>query len=105
MLYTQHALERRHERGINLDSKINIENIKIMPIYTQDTGCVKYLDIKNNIVYYVRNNKVVTMINTNPIQMLKYYAFGSKIDFKKLCRDNAFKTCRFGHKCKYIHLD
>ena len=111
---TSHAKDRCKERGI-CKKRLTVNDIMKFPIYTKDSGCTKYLDIKNNYVYYVRNDgfdketnqqkyKIVTMIETNPIQMLRYYAFGQKIDFRCLCRDHAFGTCTRGAKCRFIHV-
>ena len=111
---TGHAKQRKKERQISSITK-DINEIINFPVYTRDNGCTKYLDLKNNIVYYVRKDgidiktknqkyKIVTMIKTNPIQMLRYYAFGKNLDFKCLCRDNAFHNCSRGDKCKYIHI-
>ena len=119
---TSHAKDRRKERGVCIP-KLHINDILKLPIYTidkesqDDIGCTKYLDIKNNCVYYIREDgydrksgkkkyKITTHIeNTNPIQMLRYYAFGQNIDFNTLCRDNAFGTCKRGVNCKYIHIN
>ena len=94
MCYTEHAKTRCKERDIKKKT-INIDDIKQMPIYTTENGCTKYLDIKNR----------VTMIATNPIQMLRYYAFSKNINFNSLCRDNVFNNCKRGTNCKYKHLD
>ena len=113
---TSHAKDRRKERGVRIP-KLYISDILKLPVYTKDGGCTKYLDIKNNCVYYVREDgydretgkkkyKITTHIeNTNPIQMLRYYAFGKKLDFNCLCRDHAFGTCTRGAKCRYIHIN
>ena len=103
-IYTSHALDRGSERCIFIEKKLTIDEVKLMPIYTSNNGCIKYLDIKNNIVYYVRGNNIVTMIKTNPIQMLKYYVFGRGDNFNNYCRDNVFGNCKYGYKCKYIHI-
>ena len=103
MRYTPHASERCKQRNINKKA-INVEDIKTLPIYTRENGCVKYLDIHNLLVYYVRQDKIVTMIATNPIQMLRYYAISKNINFNRLCRDNAFHNCTRGKECRYIHL-
>ena len=102
--YSGHALERSFERQIKLDPKLTYDNIKSLPVYTTDNGCIKYLDMKNNIVYYVRNKKIVTMIRGNPIQMLRYYAFGKNLDFNRLCRDHVFNNCK-RKNCKFTHID
>lgn len=102
---TSHARIRQKERNIQLNGTLTIDVVKKMPIYTTDNGCVKYLDIPNQIVYYVRGDKIVTMIRTNRIQMLRYYAFSKKIDFNSLCRDHIFNTCNRGCACKYVHID
>ena len=104
MRYTEHAKDRCKQR--NIKTKIlDIDLIKKMPIYTTENGCTKYLDITNLLVYYVRGSKIVTMIATNPIQMLRYYAFGQKINFNTLCRDHVFQNCERGDSCKYRHLE
>ena len=102
---TPHALERKNQRNISLEESLTIDQVRKMPVYNRDNGCIKYLDIKNKIVYYVRDDKVVTMIKTNPIQMLKYYAFGKKDDYNKYCRDHVFNNCKYGCNCKYIHIE
>ena len=104
MQITKHAYERALERGIDIDRLIYYKNILKMPIYTTDNGCTKYLDVKNQIVYYVRNRTIETMISTNPIQMLRYYAFGKGMDINKLCRDHACNNCKRSN-CKYIHVN
>ena len=119
---TSHAKDRRKQRGVCIP-KLHINDILKLPIYTidkdspTDSGCTKYLDIKNNCVYYIREDgydrksgkkkyKITTHIeNTNPIQMLRYYAFGQNIDFDTLCRDNAFGNCTRGAKCRFIHIN
>ena len=106
--YTGHAKERCKQRNIDKEKR-SINDILKFPIYTTDDGCTKYLDIENNYVYYIRKEsedqyKIVTAIKINPIQMLRYYAFGKNLDFKCLCRDHAFNNCKRGAKCKYIHV-
>ena len=101
--WTPHAKERCKERNIT-KSKIDIIVVKSFPIYTTENGCTKYLDLENNILYFVRHNTIVTVVATNPIQMLRYYAHGADIKFNTLCRDNAFNNCSRGSKCKYIHV-
>ena len=110
MKFTTHATERCKERLISKKT-LDINYIKTLPIYTSENGCVKYLDLKQSLVYYVRGNRIVTMIaprdprgNPDPIKMLRYYAFGQGIEFKKYCRDNLFDKCKRGYKCKYIHI-
>jgi hypothetical protein len=110
MKFTTHATERCKERSIG-KKQLNMNYIKTLPIYTSENGCIKYLDLKNTLVYYVRGNKIVTMIaprdprgNPDPIKMLRYYAFGQGIEFNKFCRDNLFDKCKRGSKCKYIHV-
>jgi len=102
--WTPHAKDRCKERAIK-KKPIDIGEIKQMPIYTTENGCTKYLDVSNLLVYYVRGNKIVTMIATNPIQMLRYYAFGKQINFNILCRDHVFNNCKRGYSCKYKHLE
>lgn len=106
MRVSGHADDRAHERGICIDKYKGIDygSILKMPIYTTDNGCTKYLDVKNQIVYYVRNKTIETMISTNPIQMLRYYAFGKGLDINKLCRDHACNNCKRSN-CKYIHVN
>tara|TARA_B110000285_G_C14920394_1_gene512304 strand:- start:158 stop:484 length:327 start_codon:yes stop_codon:yes gene_type:complete len=102
---TSHTRERCKQRNIaKKDIITDLEKIKILPIYTHENGCTKYLDLDNLLVYYVRSGKIVTMIPTNPIQMLRYYAKGKNLDFKTLCRDAAFNNCKRGIQCKFIHL-
>ena len=144
---TPHAIDRRKERGISREIIRSIEDIKKLPIYGTDNGCTKFLDmeaweIKVNIsamvegkmyklllkdifgiVYYVRGNRIVTMLNGNPIQMLRYYVFGIQtgkikvecgklcksrckcLDFNNYCRNHSFKNCDRGRRCKYIHVN
>ena len=103
MVYTTHAKERTGEREIKLRDGLTLEEILKMPVYTSDNGCIKYLDIEYNIVYYVRGTNIVTLIKTDPIQMLRYYAFGKGENVNKYCRDNVFNNCKRGSKCKYEH--
>ena len=104
MKYTQHASDRCKERNINKNKVLTLDDIKSLPIYTRENGCTKYLDITKLLVYYVRKDAIVTMIATNPIQMLRYYAISKNINFNRLCRDNAFHNCTRGNKCRFIHL-
>jgi hypothetical protein len=111
MRYTTHASERCKERSID-KKKLDINYIKKLPIYTTENGCIKYLDMSNTLVYYVRGDRIVTMIaprdprgNPDPIKMLRYYAFGQGIDFNKYCRDYVCGKCKRGYKCKYIHVN
>ena len=106
-IYSIHAIERAKQRNIILNKNLKIENILNMPIYKKDRGCIMYLDIKMNIVYYVRDNKVETLIKTNPIQMLRYYLIGKgeEDNFDSYCRDNLFGRCKYGCKCKFKHID
>jgi len=111
MKFTTHASERCKERNIN-KKDLKVEYVKTLPIYTTENGCTKYLDLKNCLVYYVRGNRIVTMIaprdpkgNPDPIKMLRYYAHGKGIPFNKFCRDNLFNNCSRGCKCKYIHVN
>ena len=119
---TNHAISRRKERNIKMEN-VTIEYITNLPIYGTDSGCTKYLDMKELIVYYIRDNKIVTMISTNPIQMLRYYVIGitskfitkkcgklcdSKckcLNFNNYCRDHSFKNCKHGINCNYIHVN
>jgi len=111
MKFTTHASERCKERSIS-KKDLKIEYVKSLPIYTTENGCIKYLDMENSLVYYVRGNIIVTMIaprdpkgNPDPIKMLRYYAHGQGIPFNKFCRDNLFNKCNRGYKCKYIHVN
>jgi hypothetical protein len=127
VLFTKHFRERIKERGIVLDlSEININRILSLPHYI-DNGCYKYLDNKNQLVYYIRKNKtslkLETIIKTNKIQMLrnlcdahrmlcetKYHhhnvcKYCDKWNFNKICRDHIFGTCKRGFKCKFNHID
>jgi hypothetical protein len=110
MKFTTHATERCKERSIG-KKQLNINFIKTLPTSPCENGCIKYLDLKNTLVYYVRGNIIVTMIaprdprgNPDPIKMLRYYALGKGIEFNKFCRDNLFDKCKRGSKCKYIHV-
>mgnify|MGYP006135708017 FL=1 len=111
MKFTPHASERCKERKI-CKKTLDIEHIKTFPIYTSENGCTKYLDLVNTLVYYVRGNKIVTIIaprdtkgNPDPIKMLRYYAHSKGLDFKNFCRDNLFDKCNRGAECKYIHVN
>ena len=127
IIVTQHFKERMKERNINLDlSKLNINVIKKMPYYI-DNGCYKYLDNKNQVIYYVRFGdncyKLETIIKTNRIQMLRnlcdahrmlceriYHKnnickYCEKWSFNKICRDHIFGTCVRGEKCKFNHVE
>lgn len=104
MRYSGHALQRSNERQIDLDKGLSYEDVCKLPVYNTDNGCTKYLDVKKQVVYYVRGKRIVTLIKTNPIQMLKYYAFGKKLNFNNLCRDHAFGNCN-RNNCKFVHVD
>lgn len=127
LLFTQHFKERMKERNINLDlSKICINEIKKMPYYI-DNGCYKFLDNKNQVIYYIRKcnegYKLETIIKTNRIQMLrnfcdayrmlcetKYHKQGmckycDKWKFEKICRDHIFGTCKRANNCKFNHVE
>ena len=106
-VYSNHALERARQRNININRDLKIENVLNMPIYKKDRGCIMYLDIASNIVYYVRDNSIETLIKTNPIQMLRYYLIGKGEEekFNSYCRDNLFGKCNYGCKCKFKHIN
>ena len=55
---TSHAKDRCKERGI-CKGRMTIEDIMKFPLYTKDSGCTKYLDIKNNYVYYIREDNEI----------------------------------------------
>ena len=61
--FTAHSKERMQQREIDLNKDdITIEYLKKLPYYT-DNGCTKYLDWKNQVVYYVRkHNKVFNLV-------------------------------------------
>jgi len=125
--FTQHFKERLRERKIDIDlNDININRILGLPHYI-DNGCYKYLDNRNQVIYYVRRNnkgfKLETIIKTNKIQMLrnlcdahrmlcetKYHPFNKcryceKWNFNNICRDHIFGTCQRGSNCKFNHID
>ena len=103
--FSCHARERSKERDIDLNNCLTIEEIKRFPIYMKDKGCVKHLDMKNGVIYYLRGNNIVTVVKShNPIQMLKNYAFGANLDFNTLCRDHVFNNC-CRKNCKYVHIN
>ena len=125
--FTKHFKERMKERNITLDlSEFNINRIVNLPYYV-DNGCYKYLDNKNQVIYYIRNDKygfkLETIIKTNPIQMLRNLCDAHRMlcerkyhnlnkckyceiwNFNKICRDHIFGTCKKGEKCKFNHID
>ena len=103
--YSNHAKERSKQRKIQIENTLTIEQIKRFPKYMQDKGCVKYLDMKKGVIYYLRDDVVVTVVKShNPIQMLKNYAFGAKLNFNELCRDHVFNNCN-RKNCKFIHIN
>lgn len=125
--FTQHFRERMKQRKIDIDIQdIDINRIKKLPHYI-DNGCYKYLDNKNQVIYYVRKYKNVykleTIIKTNPIQMLRNLCdahrmlcervchpqncckFCDKWCFNKICRDHMFGTCQRGNSCKFNHVE
>ena len=127
IIITQHFRERLKERDINLNlSDLDINKIIKMPYYI-DNGCYKFLDNKNQVIYYVRNYdygiKLETIIKTNRIQMLrnfcdahrmlcetKYHKKGKckyckKWNFEKICRDHIFGTRKRGNNCKFNHVE
>ena len=103
MTWSRHASERARQRGID-KKEITYDYMNSLPIYMRENGCVKYLDITKLVVYYVRKYTIETLIATNPISMLRYYARSKNINFDRLCRDNAFHNCTRGNKCRFIHL-
>ena len=126
ILVSDHSRERIAERGIKIDMSLLTESyIKSLPYYT-DRGCYKFLDAKNQVVYYIRNFKnklqLETIVKTNPIQMLRnlcdafvmrcrthYHnknqcVYCNKWDFKRICRDHIFGTCK-RKNCKYNHVN
>jgi len=127
IMVSDHSRERIKERGIKIDTSLLTESyIKSLPYYT-DRGCYKYLDAKKQLVYYIRKCKhtlqLETIIKTNPIQMLRnlcdayvmrcrthYHKqnqciYCEKWDFKMICRDNIFGTCKRNNNCKYNHVN
>jgi hypothetical protein len=125
--FSAHSKERMLEREISIKKEdVTLEYLKKLPYYT-DKGCNKYLDWKNQVVYYVRKHKEVykveTIIKTNKIQMLRNYCDAYRMlcvhkyhvkneckycndwNFNRFCRDHLFGTCKRGENCKFIHKD
>ena len=123
--FSAHSKERMLEREISINKEdVTVEYLKKLPYYT-DKGCNKYLDWKNQVVYYVRKHKEVykveTIIKTNKIQMLRNYCdayrmlcvhkyhvkneckYCNEWNFNRFCRDHLFGTCTRGENCKFIH--
>jgi hypothetical protein len=73
ILFTPHALDRARERGIIIDSSLSLEKLEGFPIYSIDKGCIKYLDIDKNILYFMRGTCVVTMVRKSPLQTLECF--------------------------------
>ena len=100
-----HANHRKKERNISVDtSKITLDYITKLPFYTNGE-CYHYCDVNEGVIYYVRENKIVTIIKTNPIAMLRKICMIREIDFNCVCRDNIFGNCKRGNHCRYIHIE
>ena len=107
--WSDHALERKDERNIELDpSKVSIDKVLSLPYYTND-GCYHYCDTATGITYYVRRNKatdrpeIVTIIKRNPIAMARRICEIKGVVFNSICRDHLFGNCRRSDTCKYVH--
>ena len=110
--WSSHAIERKHERDIDIDPKnVKIDYVLALPYYTNN-GCYHYCDTKEGITYYVRGNEIVTIIKRNPIAMARRICEikrlqgeeGWNFNFDRdLCRDHLFGNCKRGNSCKYIH--
>jgi hypothetical protein len=107
--WSEHAIERKTERKINLDvSNISMEYVLSLPHYTNN-GCFHYCDSKVGVTYYVRYDRetnepeIVTIIKRNPIAMARRICEIKGWEFNNLCRDHLFGNCRRGSSCKYEH--
>ena len=106
--WSQHAIDRKNEREIDLDpKKVDINWVLSLPYYTNG-GCYHYCDSKAGITYYVRKindeYKLVTIIKRNPIAMARRICEIKGINFNEICRDNLFDNCKRGYNCRYKHI-
>ena len=103
--WDSHAQTRKTERNININpSRLTVGYVKKLPYYT-NSGCYHYCDVKEGIIYYVRDNKLVTLIKAHPIAMLRKICMIRGLHFDSICRDHIFGNCRRGCNCKYQHID
>jgi len=107
--WSDHALERKAERNIELDpKKVQLNDVLSLPYYT-NAGCYHYCDTNVGVTYYVRYDKetkvpeIVTIIKRNPISMARRICEINGWEFNSICRDHLFGNCRRGNSCKYVH--
>ena len=104
--WSQHALDRRKERKINIEpGNIKIEEVLKLPYYINNE-CYHYCDSKEGVTYYIRYCNsvpiVVTIIKRNPISMARKICDIKGWDFDCICRDHLFGNCN-RHKCRFEH--
>lgn len=115
LVLTPHALSRKSERDINItktgdmyyinNKEISITDISKLP-YVRDNGCFKYYDYKNFVSWYVRGNKIVTIVKYDKIAIFRRIITDVyHWNFNEFCRDHLFNSCCRGNKCKYKHID
>lgn len=115
VVLTPHAIERKKQRKINInvdgdnyyinDVKITLNYIKKLP-YVRDNGCYKYYDYKNLVSWYVRGNKIVTIVQYEKIAIIRRIISDVyHLNFNDYCRDHTFGNCNRGCKCKFKHID
>ncbi len=107
--WSDHALQRKAQRNIELDpDTVSLDHVLSLPYYT-NAGCYHYCDSKAGVTYYVRPNKntnkpeIVTIIKRNPIAMARRICEIKGWEFNSICRDHLFGNCRRGASCKYVH--
>jgi len=107
--WSEHALQRKAQRNIELDPEsVSLEHVLSLPYYT-NAGCYHYCDSQAGVTYYVRPNKntnkpeIVTIIKRNPIAMARRICEINGWEFNSICRDHLFGNCRRGASCKYKH--
>ncbi len=121
LVLTQHALNRKYQRDIDIimrDNKYYINNREItigeisrLP-FVRDNGCVKFYDDHNNVSWYVRKchitneYKIMTIVKHNKIAIFRRIITDVyHWNFNEYCRDYTFGTCQRGCRCRYKHID
>ena len=115
VILTNHALDRKSERNIDIslidgryyinNKEIKIEKINKLP-YVKDNGCFKYYDFNNCVSWYVRDNKIMTIVKYEKIAIFRRIITDVyNLKFNDFCRDHIFGTCKRGANCRYKHIN
>ena len=115
LVLTPHALERKHQRDIDINTyddkyyinnrEITIEEITKLP-YVRDNGCIKFYDYHNNVSWYIRGNKIMTIVKYDKIAIFRRIITDVyHWNFNDYCRDYTFGTCHRGCHCRFKHID